>query len=147
MATWITLTEDNVRLLEVEKANMDAIEPSQTLQQCVDSAANFARGYIPPPKAAAPSVPPECVDDVAAIARASYLAQEPSGTLLTKLRQEERDGAIAHLKDIARGLVTITKPDVIIDDTQGQPSIAVTDLKSSDTQPDRVGTRDRLSGL
>jgi hypothetical protein len=103
MATWITVSADDVRLLENEKTIMESVDVSQTLQQCVDSAANFARGYIPAPRAPAPAVPPEVVDDVAAIARASYLGQEPSGTLLTELRQRERDNAIAHLKDVAKG--------------------------------------------
>jgi phage gp36-like protein len=148
MATWITVTADDVRLLENEKTIMESVDASQTLQQCVDSAANFARGYVPAPRAPAPTVPPEVVDDVAAIARASYLSQEPSGTLLTELRQRERDNAIAHLKDVAKGLAMVTAPDV--QDTanvQTGASIAVIDQKRSSTQSDRIGTRDRLKGF
>jgi hypothetical protein len=131
MATWITVSADDVRLLENEKTIMESVDVSQTLQQCVDSAANFARGYVRPPKAAAPQVPPEIVDDVVAIARVSYLGQEPSGTLLTDFRKAERDNAIAHLKDVAKGLISVTAPDVIVADTQGQPIIGT--IQEGDT--------------
>lgn len=147
MASWIIVLDSDVRLLENEKSIMESVATSQTLQQCVDSAANFARGYVPPPKSAAPAVPPEIVDDVVAIARVSYLGQEPSGMLVTDFRKTERDNAISHLKDVAKGLVTVTKPDVILDDTQGQGTISTVDQKCSPTQTDRVTTRDQLRGL
>jgi hypothetical protein len=58
-----------------------------------------------------PSIPTECVDDVIAIARATYLAQDPTGTLLTPIRQKERDNAYLHLKDIAKEISAITPAD------------------------------------
>src|SRR6266545_3281227 len=115
MANWFTLTEDDVRLLDTEKTLMESIAPLQDLASCVLSSSNFARGYVAGggnPLEPAPAVPPECVDDVIAIARATYLAQDPSGTLLTEIRQKERDNAIAHLRDIAKGVVTVTSADL-----------------------------------
>ncbi len=115
MANWITLTEDDVRLLDTEKTLMEGIAPLQDIPSCVLSASNFARGYVAGggnPMEPAPAIPPECFDDVIAIARATYLAQDPSGTLLTEIRQKERDNAIAHLRDIAKGVVTVTSADL-----------------------------------
>jgi len=115
MANWITLTEDDIRLLDTEKTLMEQVAPLQDLPSCVLSALNFARGYIAGggnPMEAAPAIPPECKDDVIAIARATWLAQDPTGTLLTEIRQKERDNAIAHLRDVAKGVVAITTADL-----------------------------------
>jgi hypothetical protein len=141
MASWIIVLDADVRLLENEKTIMESVATSQTLQQCVDSAANFARGYVPPPKEAAPAVPPEIVDDVVAIARVSYLGQEPSGMLLTDFRKSERDNAVKHLKDVANNIVSITAPEVPVDNTQGGGE----DFESPSGNPPL--TRDQLGGL
>jgi hypothetical protein len=115
MPFWKTLTGDNIQLLDTEVTIMASITPLQDIDTCVLNASSTVRGYI----AAggnilepAPAVPPECVDDVIAIARAKYLAQEPTGTLLTKIRQDERDIAYQHLRDIAKDVATITQADV-----------------------------------
>jgi len=112
MANWITLSGDDIRLLDTEKTIMEGVQPLQDLDTCVASACNYVRGYLMAggnTMEAAPAVPPEVKDDVIAIARANYLAQEPTGTLLTDIRQKERDIAIAHLRDIAKGLSAITQ--------------------------------------
>lgn len=111
MGNWIVLTGEDIQLLDTEITIMASIQPLQSLDVCVQNAANYARGYIAGganPLEPSPAVPPECVDDVICLARASYLAQEPTGTLLTKVRQDERTLAIAHLHDIAKDIVMIT---------------------------------------
>jgi hypothetical protein len=115
MANWVILTGDNIRLLDTEVTIMQNITPLQDLDSCVLSAQNYCRGYLAGGGnilEPAPAIPPEVVDDAIAIARATYLAQEPTGTLLTEIRREERDNAIAHLRDIAKDLSTITQGDV-----------------------------------
>jgi len=57
-------------------------------------------------------VPPEVKDDVLVIARYSYLAQDPSGTLLTDIRQKEKADAMAHLRDISKEIATVTQGDI-----------------------------------
>lgn len=112
MGNWVILSGDDIQLLDTEVTIMASIQPLQDLDTCVLNASNYARGYIAGganPLEPAPSVPPECVDDVICLARASYLAQEPTGTLLTKIRQDERTLAIAHLRDIAKDVVMITQ--------------------------------------
>jgi len=61
-------------------------------------------------------VPPEVADDVVAIARATYLAQDPTGTLLTPIRQKEWDMAIAHLRDVAKRVSAVTQGHVTVPD-------------------------------
>ena len=115
MANWITLSGDDIKLLDTETTVMASVQPLQDLDTCVRNAAEYARGYIAAGGnvlEAAPAVPREVVDDVIALARATYLAQEPTGTLLTEVRRTERDNAIAHLRDIAKDLSTVTQGDV-----------------------------------
>jgi hypothetical protein len=115
MGNWIILTGDNIRLLDTEKTIMEGVTPLQDIDTCVLSASAFVRGYVAGggnPLEPAPAVPPECVDDAIAIARATYLAQDPTGTLLTDIRQKERDLAVAHLRDIAKDVATITQAAV-----------------------------------
>lgn len=122
MANWITLTGADIRLLDTEKTIMEGVTPLQDLDTCVTSACHYVRGYIEAGgniMEAAPAVPPEVVDDAIAIARATYLAQEPTGTLLTEIRREERDNAIAHLRDIAKDVATVTQGDVPPGDLSG----------------------------
>jgi hypothetical protein len=115
MPNWIILTGDDIRLLDTETTIMQGIAPLQDLDSCVQSASNLARGYVAGGGnivEAAPSVPPECKDDVLAIGRYNYLAQEPTGTLITPVRQKEFDAAMAHLRDIAKSLTAITQASV-----------------------------------
>jgi hypothetical protein len=115
MANWLIITGDNIRLLDTEKTIMEGVVPLQDLDSCVLSASNYCRGYVEAggnTMEPAPAIPPEVVDDAIAIARATYLAQEPTGTLLTEIRREERDNALAHLRDIAKGIATVTQGDV-----------------------------------
>jgi hypothetical protein len=87
----------------------------------------------------APAIPPEVKDDAIAIARATYLAQEPTGTLLTAIRQKEWDNAIAHLRDISKGLAAITQGELPVGGDIGAgswgsaPRIA---MRSDDTIPE-----------
>ena len=114
MPNWIMLTADDIKLLDTEITIMSSITPVQSIDTCVLNAEQYARGYVSGGGNVlepAPAVPPECVDDVIALARATYLAQEPTGTLLTKVRQDERTNAIAHLRDIAADKVRITPAD------------------------------------
>jgi|SRR5215470_18341224 len=114
MANWITLTGDNIRLLDTEKTIMEGVTPLQDLDSCVASASDRVRGYVAGggnTMEARPAVPPECVDDTIAIARFTYLTQDPTGTLLTDIRQKEYDDAIAHLRDIAKELAAVTQGD------------------------------------
>jgi hypothetical protein len=116
MANWLILSGDNIKLLDTEVTIMASVTPLQDLDTCVLNASNYVRGYLAGGgnvMEPAPAVPPECVDDVIAIARATYLAQEPTGTLLTKVRQDQYDNAIAHLRDIAKELSAITQGDVV----------------------------------
>lgn len=114
MPNWITLKGTDVRLLQTEETIMGQASPTHTLDDCVASAMNIARGYVA--GAANPlepqGVPPETVDDVIAIARASYLAQDPTATLLTPQRQKERDNAYLHLRDVAKELSWVTPADL-----------------------------------
>lgn len=122
MANWTILTGDNIRLLDTEKTIMEAVTPLQDLDTCVLSASHYVRGYLEAGgniMEPAPAVAPEVVDDVIAIARATYLAQEPTGTLLTEIRREERDNAIAHLRDIAKDIATVTQGDIPPGDLSG----------------------------
>jgi hypothetical protein len=115
MANWIILTGADIRLLDTEVTIMAAVTPVQDLDTVVTSASNYVRGYLAGGgniMEPAPAVPPECVDDTIAIARANYLAQEPTGTLLTEIRQKERDIAIAHLRDIAKEIGAITQGEL-----------------------------------
>src|SRR5262245_5381051 len=96
MPNWITLSGDNIKLLDTEVTIMASVTPLQDIDTCVLNASNYVRGYIAAGgnvMEAAPAVPPEVVDDVIALARATYLAQEPTGTLLTEVRRTERDNA------------------------------------------------------
>jgi hypothetical protein len=116
MANWVILSGDNIKLLDTEVTIMASVTPLQDLDTCVLNASNYVRGYLAGGgniMEPAPTVPPECVDDVIAIARATYLAQEPTGTLLTKVRQDQYDNAIAHLRDIAKELSAVTQGDVV----------------------------------
>jgi hypothetical protein len=114
MASWVIVTGDNIKLLDTEVTIMASVTPLQDIDTCVLNACHYVRGYLAGMlMEPAPSVPPECVDDVIALARATYLAQEPTGTLLTKIRQDERDNAIEHLRDIAKELSTVTQGEVI----------------------------------
>jgi hypothetical protein len=115
MAFWTTLTGDNIKLLDTEKTIMESIVTMQDLDQCVRWASDFVRGYVEGGGNAmepAPAVPPEVIDDVLAIARYTYLAQEPTGTLLTAVRQKEYDNAMAHLRDIAKEVSAVTQGDI-----------------------------------
>ncbi len=115
MANWTILTGDNIKLLDTEKTIMESVGPLQDLDICVLQASSIARGYVRGGGFAeepGPAVPPEVVDDVIALARYSYLAQEPTGTLLTAVRQKEYDNAMAHLRDIAKGISAVTEGDV-----------------------------------
>lgn len=115
MANWIIVTGDNIRLLDTEKTLMENIVTLQDLDSCVLSACGVVRGYVAGGGnilEPSPAVPPECVDDALAIARWTYLAQEPTGTLLTLIRQKEHDNAYAHLRDIAKDISTVTQAQV-----------------------------------
>jgi|SRR5215471_1742421 len=112
MANWITLSGDDIRLLDTERTIMAEVTPLQDLDTCVASASALVRGYVAGggnTMENAPAVPPECKDDVISIARYSYLAQEPTGTLLTDIRKKEKDDAIAHLRDIAKEISSVTQ--------------------------------------
>ena len=105
MASWITITGDDIRLLDTEKTIMEGVTPLQDLDTVVASACNHVRGYLAGGgniMEPSPAVPPECVDDVISIARYRYLAQEPTGTLISATRQKEYAIALAHLRDIAK---------------------------------------------
>jgi len=115
MPFWKILSGDDIRLLDTEVTVMSSITVLQDVDTCVLNAETYVRSYVAGGGnilEPSPAVPPECVDDVIAIARATYLSQEPTGTLLTKIRQDERDRAIAHLRDISRAIATITQADV-----------------------------------
>jgi|SRR5215468_9241430 len=119
MANWVILSGDNIKLLDTEVTIMSSVTPLQDIDTCVLNAAYRVRGYISGGgnvMEPAPAVPPECVDDVIALARATYLAQEPTGTLLTKIRQDERDIALAHLRDIAKDIAAVTQGDMPSED-------------------------------
>jgi hypothetical protein len=112
MANWVTLTGDDIRLLDTEKTIMEGVSPLQDLDTVVTSACNYVRGYLMSggnTMEAAPAVPPEVKDDVIAIARYRYLAQEPTGTLISEVRKQEYADALAHLRDIAKDLSAITQ--------------------------------------
>ena len=115
MPNWITITGDDIRLLDTEVTIMQGVSPLQDLDTCVASACNYVRGYVAGGgnvMEPAPAIPPECKDDAIAIARATYLAQEPTGTLLTTIRQQERDNALAHLRDIAKDVARIIQGEI-----------------------------------
>jgi len=111
MGNWKTLTGDNIQLLDTEVTIMASVSPLQDLDTCVLNASETVRGYVRGggyDLEPAPSVPPECVDDTIAIARYNYLAQEPTGTLLTKIRQDQNANAYAHLRDVAKDISAVT---------------------------------------
>jgi Protein of unknown function (DUF1320). len=119
MANWIILSGDNIRLLDSETVAMSNVTPLQDIDSCVLSASTKARSYVAGGGnflEPSPAVPPEVVDDVSAIARYTYLAQEPSGTLLTPIRQKEYDDAMAHLRDIAKNIAAVTQGELPPDD-------------------------------
>ena len=113
MAFWKTLTGANVRLLTTEQTIMAQVSPLQTLDICMASAVDYVRGYVAAGGNTMETVgvPAECVDDAVTIARYTYLAQDPTGTLLTAIRQKEWDDALAHLRDIAKEISTVTQGD------------------------------------
>jgi hypothetical protein len=120
MPNWITLTGADIRLLDTEVTIMAGVTPEQDLDSVVLSACNYVRGYLAGGgniMEPAPAVPPECVDDALAIARYNYLAQEPTGTLLTDIRQKARDHADAHLRDIAKDIASVTQGELPPDTT------------------------------
>ena len=114
MATWITVSASDVRITSAELAAVNAASPQQTLQQCVDAAANFARGYIGKRNSMAdpPQIPPECKEAVLALALADFVSQIPGAGLLDDVRKTARDNAIKFFKDIATGNFVITAADV-----------------------------------
>ena len=115
MATWITLSDADVRISPAERAKIDSLLPDGVdLATIVNAAANFARGYIGVrnPLADPPQIPPEAKDAVLAIALANYLAAVPNSRLLDDVRSTARDNAIKYLKDIAAGQFVITKADI-----------------------------------
>jgi hypothetical protein len=115
MANWKILSGDDIKLLDTERTIMANATPLQDIDTCVASASAYVRSYVAGGGnilEPAPAVPPECVDDVIAIARFTYLAQDPTGTLLTAIRQKERDDAYRHLVDIAKDVSTVTQGDV-----------------------------------
>lgn len=114
MATWITVSANDVRITPREKSVVDLNTPQQTLQQCVDAACNLVRGYIGKrnPLADAPQVPPEVKDAVIAIALVDYLSQMPGTQLVNDARKAARDNALKLLQDIAKGNFIITAADV-----------------------------------
>jgi len=112
IVNWVIITGNDMQLLDTERTVMSSITPLQDIDTCVFNACNYVRGYIAGggnPLEPAPSIPPECVDDAIHIARAAYLMQEPTGTLFTKARQDERTLAIAHLRDIAKDVTFTTQ--------------------------------------
>ena len=99
---------------------MASVTPLQDIDSCVLSAGGYVRGYVEGggnTMEPAPAVPPECVDDTLAVARYNYLAQEPTGTLLTAIRQKERDDAYKHLVDIAKEIAAVTQGELPPDTT------------------------------
>ena len=151
MANWIILSGDNIRLLDSETVAMSNVTPLQDIDSCILSASTFVRGYVAGGgnfMEDAPAVPPECVDDTLAIARYTYLAQEPSGTLLTAIRQKEYDDAMAHLRDIAKEVSAVTQgelPPGVIDNRSGKWGSAArvamrTELTPWATQPPATPT-------
>jgi len=112
MANWKTIAGDQIQLLDTEVTIMSSVTPLQDIDTCVLNASGFARGYLSAgPVEPAPAIPPEVVDDVIAIARYTYLAQEPTGTLLTDIRRTAYDHALAHLRDIAANKSHYTEAD------------------------------------
>jgi hypothetical protein len=112
---WIILSGDNIRLLDSEVTIMASVTPLQDLDGLVLTASNYVRGYVEGggnTMEPSPAVPPECVDDVLAIARYNYLTQEPTGTLITDVRQKERDYAEKHLLDIAKEIAAVTQGEL-----------------------------------
>jgi len=111
MANWRTLSGDDIRLLDTERTIMADVTPLQDLDTCVQSACDIVRGYVAGGgnTIEATGVPPECVEDAVTIGRYIYLAQDPTGTLLTDNRKKEYDDAIAHLRDIAKELSAVTQ--------------------------------------
>jgi hypothetical protein len=120
MANWKILSGDDIRLLDTERTIMANATPLQDIDGCVLSASNYVRGYVEGggnTMEPSPAVPPECVDDVVAIARYTYLAQDPTGTLLTPIRQKERDDAYKHLVDVAKEVAAVTQGELPPDTT------------------------------
>lgn len=139
MPNWITLTGRDIRLMDAERAIMDAATPIKSIDDCMLSAANTVRGYVRGGFATmepAPAIPPETVDDCVAIARATYLAQDPTGTLYTPIRQKERDNAIAHLRDVAKRISGVTQGAVAVPDIAvGQWGTVPRLIMRTDTTP------------
>jgi hypothetical protein len=108
---WVSLTGRDIRLMDAERSVMDASTPVQSLDSCVNSATNYVRGYVEggANTMEATGVPPECVDDAITIARINYLSQDPTGTLLTKIREKEWDVAMSHLRDVAKRIAAVTQ--------------------------------------
>jgi hypothetical protein len=122
MGNWNILSGRDIRLMDAERTIMDSLTPIHSLDDCVLAASNRVRGYVAGgahTMEPAPAVPPECVDDVVALARESYLCQDPSGTLLTPVRQKQFDDAMAHLRDVAKRISAVTQgavatPDIAV---------------------------------
>jgi len=131
MANWKTLSGDDIRLLDTERTIMAEVTPLQDLDTCMAAAVDFVRGYVAGGgnTMEASGVPPECVEDACTIARYSYLAQEPTGTLISAFRQKEYDDAIAHLRDIAKEISSVTQgatvtPPLSVGKWGSQPRVA-----------------------
>lgn len=119
MANWLILSGRDIRLMDAERVIMDAATPIHSIDDCMLAASNTVRGYVRGGYATmepAPAVPPECVDDAVALARATYLSQDPTGTLYTPIRQKEYDNAIAHLRDVAKRISAVTQGAVAMTD-------------------------------
>ena len=116
--SWTNLSGRDVRLMDAERTIMDQSTPVQSLDQCMVTAVNFVRGYVEggANTMEASGVPPEAVDDAIVMARVNYLAQDPTGTLLTAIRQKEWDNALAHLRDIAKRVAAVTQGIVSVVD-------------------------------
>jgi hypothetical protein len=105
--------------MDAERTIMDASTPIHSLDDCVLAASNTVRGYVQGgahTMEPAPAVPPECVDDVVALARENYLSQDPTGTLLSPIRQKQFDNAMAHLRDVAKRISSVTQGLVSVPD-------------------------------
>jgi hypothetical protein len=128
MATWVTVSANDVRVSDGEKSAVTNLAPGITLQSIVDKAANRARGYVGvrTQLADAPLVPPEVVDDVLALAAVDFLSLVPGSGFVDQPRSDAAKTALAHLRDVASGKALVTPADVPSATQPSSPSPAIT---------------------
>lgn len=112
-----------------------------TLDACLAKAIGTVVGYVKAknPVGVAGTIPDELLDATKALTAYYFVSQVASDKLVTKPRQDNRDAAIALLRDVARGQFKIDPPDTYAP-KQAAPTVeTVQDGNTGNSRDDLAG--------